>query len=110
MSGSIAVRSILARGVSTLSAPALVGPSNGHGTVLVGVPPEAVVFGGTDRMQSLHRKMRVVAQANVPVLITGENGTGKEILARMIHDQSPCCDGPFVKVNCPAIPGTLLES
>src|SRR5437764_15208431 len=61
-------------------------------------------------MQSLQRKLRVVAQANVPVLITGENGTGKEILARMIFQQSPWSDGPFVKVNCPAIPGTLLES
>ena len=93
-----------------MSATALVSASNGHGPVLVGVPPEVVVFGGTDRMQSLHRKMRVVAQANVPVLITGENGTGKEILARMIHQQSPCSEGSFVKVSCPAIPGTLLES
>jgi two-component system response regulator AtoC len=61
-------------------------------------------------MQSLHRQVRVVAQANVPVLITGENGTGKEILARMIHRQSPWEGGSFVKVSCPAIPGTLLES
>src|SRR5947199_7284776 len=61
-------------------------------------------------MQSLQRKLRVVAQANVPVLITGENGTGKEILARMIHHASPWNEGPFVKVSCPAIPGTLLES
>jgi two-component system response regulator AtoC len=61
-------------------------------------------------MLALQRKLQVVAQANVPVLVTGENGTGKEILARIIHQQSPWCDGPFVKVNCPAIPGTLLES
>jgi two-component system response regulator AtoC len=84
--------------------------SNGHIGALLGVPPETVVFGSTDRMQSLQRKLRVMAQANVPVLVTGENGTGKEILARMIHHQSPWSDGPFVKVNCPAIPGTLLES
>jgi two-component system response regulator AtoC len=83
--------------------------SNGH-SPLLGVPPEIVVFGNTDRMQSLQRKLRVMAQANVPVLVTGESGTGKEILARMIHHQSPWSDGPFVKVNCPAIPGTLLES
>jgi two-component system response regulator AtoC len=74
------------------------------------VPPELVVFGHSERMLSLQRKLRVVAQSNVPVLITGENGTGKEILARMIHQQCQSSDGPFVKVNCPAIPGTLLES
>ncbi|HWC16319.1 MAG TPA: sigma-54 dependent transcriptional regulator [Terriglobales bacterium] len=91
-----------------MSATAFAG--NGHGNLLAGVPPEMVVFGSTDRMQSLQRKLRVVAQANVPVLITGENGTGKEILARLIHHQSPWSEGPFVKVNCPAIPGTLLES
>lgn len=89
-------------------ATALVG--NGHAGSLLGVPSESLVFGNTDPMQSLQRKLRVVAQANVPVLVTGESGTGKEILARMIHHQSAWSDGPFVKVNCPAIPGTLLES
>jgi two-component system response regulator AtoC len=79
-------------------------------SLLAGVPPETMIFGSTDRMQSLQRKLRIVAQANVPVLITGENGTGKEILARMIHQQSGSSEGPFVKVSCPAIPGTLLES
>ncbi len=51
-----------------------------------------------------------VASANVPVLIQGESGTGKDIIARMIHGLSPWRTGPYVKVNCPAIPGTLLES
>ncbi len=46
----------------------------------------------------------------MPILILGESGTGKEILAHFIHSQSPWREGPFVKVNCPAIPGTLLES
>jgi two-component system response regulator AtoC len=46
----------------------------------------------------------------VPVLIQGESGTGKDIIARMIHGRSPWRTGPYVKVNCPAIPGTLLES
>ena len=54
--------------------------------------------------------MNKVAGANVPVLIQGESGTGKDIIARMIHGLSPWKTGPFVKVNCPAIPGTLLES
>jgi len=61
-------------------------------------------------MQSLRARMDKVASANVPVLIHGESGTGKDIIARMIHGMSPWRTGPFVKVNCPAIPGTLLES
>ena len=61
-------------------------------------------------MQSLRERLDKVASANVPVLIQGESGTGKDIIARMIHGFSPWKSGPFVKVNCPAIPGTLLES
>jgi two-component system, NtrC family, response regulator AtoC len=73
-------------------------------------PPEAVVFGKSEAMQALRSRMDKVASANVPVLIQGESGTGKDIIARMIHGLSPWRSGPFVKVNCPAIPGTLLES
>jgi two-component system, NtrC family, response regulator AtoC len=79
-------------------------------TSLGEIPPEAVVFGHSDLMQSLRQRMDKVASANVPVLIQGESGTGKDIIARMIHGLSPWRTGPFVKVNCPAIPGTLLES
>src|SRR5437764_281348 len=74
------------------------------------VPPEPVVFGHSDAMQAVRERLGKVAGANVPVLIHGESGTGKDIIARMIHSQSPWKTGPFVKVNCPAIPGTLLES
>jgi len=74
------------------------------------IPPEAVVFGRSDAMQALRSRMDKVASANVPVLIHGESGTGKDIIARMIHGLSPWRTGPYVKVNCPAIPGTLLES
>ncbi|MBZ5572340.1 MAG: sigma 54-interacting transcriptional regulator [Acidobacteriia bacterium] len=73
-------------------------------------PPEPVVFGKSEAMQALRARMDKVASANVPVLIHGESGTGKDIIARMIHALSPWKSGPFVKVNCPAIPGTLLES
>src|SRR5277367_3585343 len=73
-------------------------------------PPDAVVFGKSDAMQALRARMNKVASANVPVLIQGESGTGKDIIARMIHALSPWKGGPYVKVNCPAIPGTLLES
>ena len=74
------------------------------------IPPDAVVFGQTEVMQSVRSRLDKVAGANVPVLIQGESGTGKDIIARMIHGYSPWKSGPFVKVNCPAIPGTLLES
>src|SRR5450755_394622 len=73
-------------------------------------PPEAVIFGRSEVMQSLRNRLDKVASANVPVLIEGESGTGKDIIARMIHSHSPWRTGPYVKVNCPAIPGTLLES
>ena len=74
------------------------------------MPPEAVVFGRSDAMRSVRDRLNKVAGANVPVLIQGESGTGKDIIARMIHGLSPWKTGPYVKVNCPAIPGTLLES
>lgn len=74
------------------------------------IPPEAVVFGSSETMNSLRDRLTKVAGANVPVLIHGESGTGKDIIARMVHALSPWKSGPFVKVNCPAIPGTLMES
>ena len=74
------------------------------------IPPDQVVFGRTETMRALRERLDKVASANVPVLIQGESGTGKDIIARMIHGLSPWKSGPFVKVNCPAIPGTLLES
>src|SRR5580698_6958626 len=74
------------------------------------VPPDQIIFGHSEVMQSVRARMNKVASANVPVLIQGESGTGKDIIARMIHALSPWKVGPWVKVNCPAIPGTLLES
>jgi two-component system response regulator AtoC len=74
------------------------------------VPPDSIVFGRSETMRLLRERLNKVACANVPVLIEGESGTGKDIIARMIHGLSPWRTGPYVKVNCPAIPGTLLES
>lgn len=61
-------------------------------------------------MRDVMHKVNIVAKLNVPVLLLGETGTGKNIVAQTIHHRSPRKDGPFVKVNCPALPGTLFES
>ncbi|HXH51299.1 MAG TPA: sigma-54 dependent transcriptional regulator [Terriglobia bacterium] len=74
------------------------------------LPPHEVLFGRSKAMANIRRRFRQVAEVNIPVLIEGETGSGKELLARAIHENSPWAEGPFVKVNCPAIPGTLLES
>jgi two-component system response regulator AtoC len=79
-------------------------------TPLGTLPPDEVIFGRSDIMRLVKQKVEKLAGTNVPVLIQGESGTGKEILAKLIHKLSPWQEGPFVKVNCPAIPGTLLES
>ncbi len=58
----------------------------------------------------LRTQIGKVAQANAPVLIWGESGSGKELVAQAIHDQSPRCHGPFVPINCGAIPASLIHS
>lgn len=74
------------------------------------LPPFSVIFGNSKAMQAVREKMERLSGTNVPVLIHGESGTGKEVLARALHQTSPWNGGPFVKVNCPAIPATLMES
>ncbi|MGI9103993.1 MAG: sigma-54 interaction domain-containing protein [Terriglobales bacterium] len=74
------------------------------------LPPEAVLFGSTRAMQAVRDRVHKIAGANLPVLIQGESGTGKDLIARMVHKLSPWENGPWVKINCPAIPGTLIES
>jgi two-component system response regulator HydG len=62
------------------------------------------------RMQSVVELARRVAKVDATVLITGESGSGKELIARLVHDESPRVGGPFIAVNCGAITETLLES
>lgn len=74
------------------------------------LPPDEVMFGRSAVMQGVRQIVNKVIGVDVPVLLEGEGGTGKEVLARWIHSHSPWKSGPFIKVNCAAIPGTLLES
>jgi two-component system response regulator AtoC len=73
-------------------------------------PPESIIFGKTKAMAAVKSSLLKVADTNIPILIEGESGTGKELICKYIHQHSVWGRGPFVKVNCPAIPGTLLES
>ena len=61
-------------------------------------------------MRRMFETIRQVANARGPVLITGDSGVGKELVARAIHAESERCDGPFVPVNCASVPESLLES
>jgi DNA-binding NtrC family response regulator len=68
------------------------------------------LVGTSHGMQEVYRLIEVAAPTPASVLISGESGTGKELVARTLHELSPRAKGPFVAVNCAAIPETLLES
>ncbi|MBA3754340.1 MAG: PEP-CTERM-box response regulator transcription factor [Nitrospira sp.] len=68
------------------------------------------LIGTSAPMQHLFETVRRVAVSDLAVLIVGESGTGKELVARAVHDESPRREGPFIAINCGAIPDNLLES
>lgn len=68
------------------------------------------IIGTSAIMQEVYKKVGRVAPTNATVLITGESGSGKELIAKVIHSNSPRREGPFIKVNCGALPEGLLES
>src|SRR5438477_7938919 len=68
------------------------------------------LVGSSKKMQEIFRLIEMVAPSTASVLITGASGTGKELVARTIHDLSPRKNKPFVAINCSAIPETLIES
>src|SRR6185437_14486085 len=78
------------------------------GATLSGQAPRLI--GNSAVMQQLREVIGRVARSQAPVHIYGESGTGKELVARLIHESGPRAEGPFVAVNCGAIPTELMES
>jgi Nif-specific regulatory protein len=68
------------------------------------------IVGQSKRMREIYDAVQQVSRSRATVLLRGESGTGKELIARAIHHNSPRADGPFIKINCAALPQTLLES
>ena len=68
------------------------------------------LLGDSKPMQQLREMIGKVARSQAPVHVSGESGTGKELVARLIHESGPRAEGPFVPVNCGAIPSELMES
>ncbi|HEU5342248.1 sigma-54 dependent transcriptional regulator [Edaphobacter sp.] len=83
---------------------------NTESAAALNLPPLDIVFGKTAAMQAVRNKLERVAETDVPVLIQGDSGTGKEICVRLLHALSLRARGSLVKVSCPAIPNTLLET
>jgi len=73
-------------------------------------PPLAGLIGNGPAMQKVYERTRLVAKSNASVLLLGETGTGKELIAKSVHQLSPRGSGPFVRVNCGALSESLLES
>ncbi|MBX6319277.1 sigma-54-dependent Fis family transcriptional regulator [Pigmentiphaga sp.] len=68
-----------------------------------------LLYGASPAMRELYQQIEKVAPTSLTVLIIGESGTGKELVARTLHEKSPRSSGPFIPVNCGAIPSTLIE-
>ena len=73
-------------------------------------PVTRTFLGRNPRMQEIHALVGQVGWSEAPVLIEGETGSGKEVIARELHAQSPRADKPFLKLNCAALPSELVES
>lgn len=72
--------------------------------------PSEKIIGNSAPMQAVYKTIGIIAGSDATVLITGETGTGKELVAQVLHETSTFSQGPLIKVNCAALPETLLES
>jgi len=79
-------------------------------TTVLNCPQQVQLLGETEPVIVLRQQIVRLARSQAPVYISGESGTGKELVARLIHANGPRASGPFVPVNCGAIPGELMES
>jgi hydrogenase-4 transcriptional activator len=69
-----------------------------------------IIIGADSGLKSVMERMHLVSRSDVPVMILGETGTGKELISREIHRLSPRADGPFIRINCGSIPPELIDS
>jgi two-component system nitrogen regulation response regulator GlnG len=102
----------LAARAAPLRSPSMPAPDSA-GSPAPAAPPSAgtpELVGDTPAMRALFRSIGKLAQAPLSVLVTGETGTGKELVARALHSESPRADKPFIALNTAAIPAELLES
>ena len=80
------------------------------GTARPRASQHAGIIGDSPAIRAVLDRVEAAARSNVTVLLRGETGTGKELFARAIHDASPRRKGPFIKVNCAALPESVIES
>jgi DNA-binding NtrC family response regulator len=103
-----AVRSRLSRTRALASRARAEGRARGEGAAVLEPPPSGIVV-GSPAMESLYAELGRIAQGDISVLVLGETGAGKEVVARAVHDASRRKHGPFVAIHCAAFPENLLE-
>jgi formate hydrogenlyase transcriptional activator len=98
---------LMNRNVNNYEGPDENGPSEQNARAAAG---EAAIIVESSKLRDVLAQAEMVAPTDCPVLLQGETGTGKEVIAEMIHNRSPRRDYPLIKINCAAIPAGLLES
>lgn len=74
------------------------------------LPPPSVIFGSTVGLRMLREKLENIADTSIPVLVEGESGVGKEVIAKYLHEASGWANGPFIKIPCAACGGEVFET